>query len=70
MKLVDGRFSFDDGQDLDLDASYGGLGLAHGGDLISGYDDRLWNTSQKLTPAQRREIAEYMVAQWKTWGGL
>lgn len=59
----------DDGTSLDLNVNYSGLSIMSDGDLAVGFDDCNYHTD-KLTPAQRREVAEYMVAEWRRWGGL
>lgn len=45
-----------------------------GDDLYYGHDGRVdeWTHGDQspLTAEERREIAEYMIARWKRWGGI
>lgn len=70
MKLDEnGWLVLDDGTEL-ASSRYSGLSLTPDGVLAVGYDDCLWTETEALTEEQRREIAQFMVARWKSWGGL
>lgn len=38
--------------------------------LTHGYDDEVSEGKTELTPAERREIAEYQIKRWAEWAGL
>lgn len=70
MKKVNNRLYFDNRREFELNTYYSGLSIAPNGDLTSGYDDRLWNTEEELSDWERKEIAEFMISEWKQWGRL
>lgn len=68
MKISEGWIDFESINES-LPVSEGGLALTPEGDLCSGYDDRI-RQGDKLTPEECREIALFMIEEWKKWGGL
>lgn len=69
MKRIDDYVYLNDGTELDLSVEYGSLSITSEGDLASGYDDCLYST-RHFYPEHRKEIAEYMIQEWKKWGGI
>lgn len=67
MKQVDNTLYFDDGIQFEEGVGYSGLSIMPNGDLAWGYDDQYYET-RELTPAQREEIAAFMIEQWYNWG--
>ena len=47
-----------------IDANRGIIGLAPDGSVFGGYDDIVFYYDDPITPEERRELAEYMIAQW------
>lgn len=50
-----------------IEANCGLLNPAPGGKLAEGYDDVIEFYESPLTPAERAEIAEYAIAEWRAW---
>lgn len=47
----------------------GVIGLSPGKqELFEGWDGWLGETGGRLTDAEKREIAEFMIAEWRRWG--
>lgn len=48
-----------------------GLGLASDDTLYEGYDGHITDADEyddgRLTPAERRQIADQMIARWQAW---
>lgn len=63
-----------------LEANYGIIGIDPCGGIYDGYDSSceirdasgqyLGRASKDLSPAERTELAEYMIEQWRKFGGL
>lgn len=83
MKVNDhGDFVLRSGRTIDANRGILGINVYPGDDdpsLYGGYDEEFGNGeeldgevfgSPPFTTGERREIAEYMIDQWKRWGGL
>jgi len=77
MKIEGGTVTLSSGRTFE--ANRGLLSLSEDGVVHDGYDGsfdflpddiRDDDDMQPWTPAERREIAEYMVARWAAWGDL
>jgi len=76
MKIEGGTVTLSSGRTFE--ANRGLLSLSEDGVVHDGYDGsfdflpddiRDDDDMQPWTPAERREIAEYMIARWAAWGG-
>lgn len=68
MKIdADGHVTLDSGKYI-LNTKYSGLSLTPDGQLVSGFDDSYSDSEEeRLTSAERLEIATFMVNEWLTW---
>lgn len=71
MKYIGDRFTLSTGRQFY--ANCGILGMSEEIMIISeGYDGRLYDCEEggdePLTPAERVEVAEYMINLWRKWG--
>ena len=62
MKETDRGFKLSTGKEFYAYANL--LSPDSGGKLAYGYDGRV---SEKLTKAEKQEIADYMIARWQKW---
>ena len=55
-------------------AHLGIVGIGPDGSASQGYDGDLgsdgWNDERALSPLERRELAEIMIARWQKFGGI
>ena len=63
------KYSKDGGLTLstgkEVSANCGIIGLSPDGRVFGGYDDA--RVDEKLTPHERRELADYMIAKWRDY---
>lgn len=48
-----------------IDAHLGIIGISPEGEISTGYDDGV--DEKSLTPDEKRELADYAIAQWVKW---
>jgi hypothetical protein len=73
MKIVGDKITFTSGRERY--ASNGIIGLGPDGEVTEGYDGSLWSVEEVdwrepeacLSPADRVELADYMIERWKTF---
>lgn len=67
--LDNGRIRFTTGRVIRT--SYHIIGIDPELSTFSGYDNEIFFWEEdKLTPAERKELAEYVIALWQKWANL